>query len=72
MRRVGKRAIPMVRKSSKETPTGANLASQILLEVHLVVKKVMSMMMDFVKDKEMACQMMLAVHWAGAMELQIN
>ena len=72
MKRVGKRAVPMVRKSSKETPKGANLASQILLEVYLVVKKVMSTMMDFVKDKKMACQMLLAVCWADAMELLIN
>ena len=71
MKRVGKRAVLMVRKSSKETPTGANLASQILLEVYLVVKKVMSTMMDFEKDKEMACQMMLEVHWADATELLI-
>lgn len=42
MKRVGKRAVLMVRKSSKETPTVTNLASQILLEVYLVVKKVMS------------------------------
>ena len=56
MQRVGKRAVPMVRKILKEIPKGSNLASQILLEVYLVVKKVMLTMMDFEKDNEMAYQ----------------
>ena len=65
MKRVGKRAVLTVRKSLKETPRGVNLASQILLEVYLVVKKVMSTMMDFEKDTEMACQMLLVHPWVG-------